>query len=129
MASGTLMARGGGETVALRDVLDIKEDVYAGDFKVELSQGFSGRSAGRVEEYVVTPQLQEQFGKALKLVRGAVRKNASYAAYLHGSFGDRPHRPRPAHRGDRRPAQTARRRHPAGMAGSGGGRRYGADSA
>ncbi|MEW1869245.1 hypothetical protein AB0420_14080 [Streptomyces caelestis] len=81
------MARGAGETVVLRDVLDIKEDVYAGDFKVELSQGFSGRSAGRVEEYVVTPQLQEQFGKALKLVRGAVRKNASYAAYLHGSFG------------------------------------------
>ncbi|MFD5948656.1 hypothetical protein ACFWAZ_20650 [Streptomyces collinus] len=81
------MARGAGETVVLRDVLDIKEDVYAGDFKVELSQGFSGRSAGRVEEYVVTPQLQEQFGKALKLIRGAVRKNASYAAYLHGSFG------------------------------------------
>ncbi len=81
------MARGAGGTVVLRDVLDIKEDVYAGDFKVELSQGFSGRSAGRVEEYVVTPQLQEQFGKALKLIRGAVRKNASYAAYLHGSFG------------------------------------------
>lgn len=80
------MARGGG-TVVLRDVLDIKEDVYAGDFKVELSQGFSGRSAGRVEEYVVTPQLQEQFGKALKLIRGAVRKKVSYAAYLHGSFG------------------------------------------
>ncbi len=56
---------------------------------------------------MVTPQLQEQFGKALKLVRGAVHKNASYAAYLHGSFGDRPHRPRPAHRGDRCSAQTA----------------------
>ncbi|MEU6588917.1 hypothetical protein ABZ923_06730 [Streptomyces sp. NPDC046881] len=81
-----LMARGG-DTVVLKDVLDIKEDVYAGDFKVELSQGFAGNSAGRVEEYVVTPQLKEQFDKALKLVRGAVRKNASYAAYLHGSFG------------------------------------------
>ncbi|MFI1563985.1 hypothetical protein ACH4ZX_13160 [Streptomyces sp. NPDC020490] len=81
------MARGAGETVVLRDVLDIKEDVYAGDFKVELSQGFTGRAAGRVEEYVVTPQLQEQFRKALNLVRGAVRKNTSYAAYLHGSFG------------------------------------------
>ncbi|WP_329186488.1 hypothetical protein [Streptomyces sp. NBC_01428] len=80
------MARGG-DTVVLRDVLDIKEDVYAGDFKVELSQGFKGDTAGQVEEYVVTPQLQEQFGKALKLVRGAVRKNTSYAAYLHGSFG------------------------------------------
>ncbi|GAA0632041.1 hypothetical protein GCM10009535_04600 [Streptomyces thermocarboxydovorans] len=81
-----LMARGG-DTVVLKDVLDIKEDVYAGDFKVELSQGFTGKSAGRVEEYVVTPQLQEQFRKALSLVRGAIRKNTSYAAYLHGSFG------------------------------------------
>ncbi|CAL9553350.1 hypothetical protein SUDANB15_04457 [Streptomyces sp. enrichment culture] len=81
------MARGGGDTVVLRDVLDIREDVHAGDFKIELSQGFGGSSAGRVEEYVVTPQLREQFDKALKLVRGAVRKNSSYAAYLHGSFG------------------------------------------
>lgn len=81
------MARGGGDTVVLRDVLDIKEDVTAGDFKIELSQGFRGDSAGRVEEYVVTPQLQEQFRSALKLVRGAVRKGSSEAAYLHGSFG------------------------------------------
>ncbi|MFE9920220.1 hypothetical protein ACFYQA_01185 [Streptomyces sp. NPDC005774] len=81
------MARGGGDTVVLRDVLDIKEDVTAGDFKIELSQGFRGDSAGRVEEYVVTPQLQEEFRRALKLVRGAVRKGSSEAAYLHGSFG------------------------------------------
>ncbi|MGW2171409.1 hypothetical protein ACWC1C_12895 [Streptomyces sp. NPDC001705] len=47
---------------------------------------FTGKAAGRVEEYVVTPQLQEQFGKALKLVRGAVCKNAAYAACLHGSY-------------------------------------------
>ncbi|MGW5970126.1 hypothetical protein [Streptomyces sp. NPDC055186] len=53
------MARGGGDTVVLRDVLDIKEDVTAGDFKIELSQGFRGDSAGRVEEYVVTPQRAE----------------------------------------------------------------------
>ncbi|MET8828860.1 hypothetical protein ABZX40_23665 [Streptomyces sp. NPDC004610] len=77
----------GAATAVLRDVLDIKEDVYAGDFKVELSQGFTGQTTARVEEYVVTPQLQEQFGKALKLVRGAVRNGTSYAAYLHGSFG------------------------------------------
>ncbi|MHC3454011.1 hypothetical protein [Streptomyces prasinus] len=35
----------------------------------------------------MTPRLQEQFRSALKLVRGAVRKGASEAAYLHGSFG------------------------------------------
>lgn len=79
------MARG--SDIVLRDVLDIKEDVHAGDFKIELSKGFTGSSAGTVEEYVVTPQLREQFDTALKLIRGAVRKNSSYAAYLHGSFG------------------------------------------
>ncbi|MEV6422842.1 hypothetical protein [Streptomyces sp. NPDC051662] len=79
------MARG--SDIVLRDVLDIKEDVHAGDFKIELSKGFTGSSAGTVAEYVVTPQLREQFDIALKLIRGAVRKNSSYAAYLHGSFG------------------------------------------
>ncbi|MEU1594618.1 hypothetical protein ABZ468_17535 [Streptomyces sp. NPDC005708] len=71
----------------LRDVLDIKEDVLSGDFKVALSEGFTGRDAGSVDEYVVTEQLQGEFRKALKLVGSALRKNASHAAYLHGSFG------------------------------------------
>ncbi|MFJ5894695.1 hypothetical protein ACIQFZ_04320 [Streptomyces sp. NPDC093064] len=71
----------------LRDVLDIKEDMLSGDFKVALSEGFTGRDAGSVDEYVVTEQLQGEFRKALKLVGRALRKNASHAAYLHGSFG------------------------------------------
>ncbi|MFI1947073.1 hypothetical protein ACH46F_24910 [Streptomyces virginiae] len=79
------MARG--STIALRDVLDIKEDTHAGDFKIALSQGFDDSSAGSVADYVVTEQLAKEFDKALRLVRGAVRKNTSYAAYLHGSFG------------------------------------------
>ncbi|MBO0511387.1 hypothetical protein J0695_06135 [Streptomyces beijiangensis] len=79
------MAKGSG--IVLRDVLDIREDVHSGDFKVELSAGFDGSAAGSIEQYVVTPQLQEQFSTALKLIRGALRKNTSYAAYLHGSFG------------------------------------------
>jgi hypothetical protein len=33
----------------LKDVIDIKEDVHAGDFKIELSQGFSETDA-RVAE-------------------------------------------------------------------------------
>ncbi|MFJ5155190.1 hypothetical protein ACIQCF_27075 [Streptomyces sp. NPDC088353] len=36
---------------------------------------------------VVLRDVLDKFDRALKLVRGAVRKNASYAAYLHGSFG------------------------------------------
>ncbi|MEU0427279.1 hypothetical protein ABZ235_27395 [Streptomyces canus] len=79
------MARG--SNVVLRDVLDIKEDAHAGDFKVALSQGFGDAAAGSVADYVVTEQLAKEFDKALRLVRGAVRKNTSYAAYLHGSFG------------------------------------------
>ncbi|AGP55283.1 hypothetical protein [Streptomyces rapamycinicus] len=79
------MARGSG--VVLRDVLDIKEDVLSGDFKIALSEGFTGDAAGSIDDYVVTPQLQGEFRKALKLVGSALRKNASHAAYLHGSFG------------------------------------------
>ncbi|MFB6627577.1 PglY protein [Streptomyces sp. NPDC056374] len=70
----------------LRDVIDIKEDVHAGDFKVELTGGFTETDA-RVAEYVVTDQLKLAFGKALGIVRAAVRGGNSHAAYLHGSFG------------------------------------------
>ncbi|MET8541078.1 PglY protein [Kitasatospora sp. NPDC004799] len=70
----------------LGDVFDIKEDIHAGDFKIELSQGFSETDA-RVAEYVVTDQLAEAFRFALKIVGAAVRTGNSHAAYLHGSFG------------------------------------------
>ncbi|WP_329787392.1 PglY protein [Lentzea sp. DG1S-22] len=70
----------------LRDVIDIPESVHAGDFKVELSGGFTDTEA-RVAEYVVTDQLQGAFAKALSIVKAAVRDGTSHAAYLHGSFG------------------------------------------
>lgn len=70
----------------LRDVIRIPESVHSGDFKVELSGGF-GETAERVEQYVVTDQLRTAFGKALSIVRAAVRDGSSHAAYLHGSFG------------------------------------------
>ncbi|WP_367130616.1 PglY protein [Saccharothrix sp. HUAS TT1] len=70
----------------LRDVIHIPESVHAGDFKVELSGGFTETDA-RVSEYVVTDQLQAAFRKALSVVRAAVRDGNSHAAYLHGSFG------------------------------------------
>ncbi|MER5572087.1 PglY protein [Streptomyces massasporeus] len=72
--------------LVLRDVIAVKEDVHAGNFKVDLSQGFS-ETDERVGEYVVTEQLQKQFRKALGLVADAVRTGDSHAAYLHGSFG------------------------------------------
>ncbi|MFD3910750.1 PglY protein [Streptomyces sp. NPDC058603] len=72
--------------LVLRDVIAIKEDVHAGNFKIDLSQGFSETDA-RVAEYVVTEQLQKQFRKALGIAAAAVRSGDSHAAYLHGSFG------------------------------------------
>lgn len=70
----------------LRDVIDIPESVHAGDFKVELTGGFAETEA-RINEYVATDQLRQAFGKALAIVRTAVRDGQSHAAYLHGSFG------------------------------------------
>lgn len=60
--------------------------MHAGDFKVELTGGFTETEA-RVAEYVITDQLREAFGKALSIVKAAVRDGNSHAAYLHGSFG------------------------------------------
>lgn len=75
-----------GPEIYLRDVIDIPESVHAGDFKIDLTKGFVETDA-RVAEYVVTDQLRQAFGKALSIVRAAVRDGASHAAYLHGSFG------------------------------------------
>ncbi|RJQ78833.1 PglY protein [Pseudonocardiaceae bacterium YIM PH 21723] len=72
--------------IYLRDVLALPESVHASDFKVALVDGFTETEA-RVNEYVVTEQLQEAFGKALSIVGKAVRDGSSHAAYLHGSFG------------------------------------------
>ncbi|MEU5877902.1 PglY protein [Spirillospora sp. NPDC047279] len=70
----------------LRDVLDIPEEVLAGDFKVELSSGFD-EADQRIDEYVVTDQLKGAFRSALNVVKASVLGGKSNAAYLHGSFG------------------------------------------
>ncbi|MBR7825771.1 hypothetical protein KDK95_05585 [Actinospica sp. MGRD01-02] len=70
----------------LRDVLEIKDSVHAGDFKVELT-GAIGDAAGMVNDYVVTDQLRDAFRQALDLIKVSVDRRASNAAYLHGSFG------------------------------------------
>ncbi|MFC5993098.1 PglY protein [Pseudonocardia hispaniensis] len=74
--------------IYLRDVLDLPEAVHAGDYKVELTGGFTKEATERrVAEYVVTEQLQQAFREALTIVRSALRDKGSHAAYLHGSFG------------------------------------------
>jgi hypothetical protein len=72
--------------VYLRDVLDIPESVHHGDFKIDLSKGFTATQL-MVDQYVVTDQLRDAFTRALNLVRAAARDGNSHAAYLHGSFG------------------------------------------
>ncbi|HEV2345495.1 MAG TPA: hypothetical protein VGS97_15460 [Actinocrinis sp.] len=79
-ASGTSQAK------TLRDVLEIKDSVHAGDFKVELTGGFVDTDA-MVADYVVTDQLRDAFRQALALIKTSVTRQASHAAYLHGSFG------------------------------------------
>ncbi|MFJ8916058.1 PglY protein [Amycolatopsis sp. NPDC102389] len=92
MAARTRTARPGGQEGGavsdkyLREVLDLPKSVHAGDFKVELTGGFTEVEA-RVAEYVVTDQLRTAFRDALGVVRSAVRDAKSHAAYLHGSFG------------------------------------------
>jgi hypothetical protein len=73
------------DQVLLRDLIDIPERVHAGDFVLGLAQGINSEST--VRDYVVTPQLAEDFDQALELIRSAVETNASRAAYLDGSFG------------------------------------------
>ncbi|WP_395109987.1 PglY protein [Actinomadura sp. SCN-SB] len=80
------MSGGAADVTYLRDVLVIPESVHAGDFKVDLASGFDDVER-RLDEYVVTDQLARAFATALDMVKGAIEKNESEAAYLRGSFG------------------------------------------
>jgi hypothetical protein len=70
----------------LRDLIDIPDSVPASRFVVSLSQGVLDPQA-TLGEYVVTPQLQECFDKALSLIQNSLANRASSGTYLHGSFG------------------------------------------
>jgi len=70
----------------LRDLIDIPEQVSAGDFVLRLLEGID-RRAQTVADYVVTDQLVTAFDSALGLIGGALAANTSKGSYLHGSFG------------------------------------------
>ncbi|WP_410581424.1 PglY protein [Amycolatopsis sp. lyj-108] len=74
------------EEVYLRDVIHMPEEVNRGDFKIDLTKGFTATDE-LVDNYVVTDQLRGAFTQALALIRAAVRDGNSHAAYLHGSYG------------------------------------------
>jgi hypothetical protein len=72
----------------LRELIDIPERVYQGDFVVRLAEGVSdAQAAETVKSYVVTPQLANAFDAALGFIQRAVESRRSAACYLHGSFG------------------------------------------
>lgn len=70
----------------LKDLIDIPERIYEGDFVLKLTEGIR-RPEDTLRDYVVTPQLKEQFDNALSFVASALTANQSKAAFLHGSFG------------------------------------------
>lgn len=72
----------------IRDLIDIPEQVQEGDFVLKLTQGVAPEEAQRtVRQYVVTPELVENFDEALGLIAASVADGVSRATYLHGSFG------------------------------------------
>ncbi len=73
-------------TTLLRNVIEIPEQVFQGDFVLKLTDGVE-RAAETLGTYVVTPQLATAFDDALGFVKGAVETRQSKATYLHGSFG------------------------------------------
>ena len=70
----------------LREVIDIPERVTQSDFVVSLAEGVANKS-DTLRQYVVTPQLQRCFDRALGLVAEGVTSGRSQATFLHGSFG------------------------------------------
>ena len=65
----------------LRDLIHIPESVSEGDFVVRAAE------SADLDNYVVTEQLTEAFGDALKRIGHAVTTGRSQAVFLHGSFG------------------------------------------
>ncbi len=73
----------------LRDVITIPERVSAGDYVLKLTEGVQDatHAAATVHDYVVTAELAGNFDAALGLVQGALARQRSDGAFLHGSFG------------------------------------------
>ncbi len=70
----------------LRDAIVIPESVSANDYVLKLTEGVS-KAQETLAQYVVTPELADNFGQALNLIKGALQKGRSDGAFLHGSFG------------------------------------------
>jgi len=72
----------------IQNLIDLPERVQPGDFVLRLAEGVSDEAAqATLDAYVVTPELEKNFGDALGAIKGALDARSSKAGYLHGSFG------------------------------------------
>lgn len=72
----------------LRELIDIPERVSTSDYVLKLSEAVTEAGAeAALRDYVVTERLKKNFDTALSLIKSAVDRHESKAAYLHGSFG------------------------------------------
>ena len=69
---------------ALRELLDLPDQVRKSDFVVRLSEGVRD-PVGLMHRYAVTPDLIHAYDLALGVAAGALRDHKSHAAYIHGS--------------------------------------------
>lgn len=70
----------------IKELIDIPERIHKGDFVLRLTEGVE-RATETLRNYVVTPQLRENFDHTLTFIKSALQQRSSKAAYLHGSFG------------------------------------------
>ena len=75
-----------GDAVLVKDLFELPEQVRKGDFVVKLTDTIQ-RPEETASTFVVTERLEDAFGKALGLVKSALRDKRSQATYIHGSFG------------------------------------------
>ncbi|HVC93470.1 MAG TPA: DUF6079 family protein [Pirellulales bacterium] len=70
----------------LKDLIEIPERVYRGDYVLHLAEDVH-RAKVVLENYVVTDELRACFDDALGFIKSALESRTSKASYLHGSFG------------------------------------------
>jgi hypothetical protein len=70
----------------IKDLIELPAQVHRGDFVLRLTEGVT-KPEETLRDYVVTPQLEKCFDRALTLVKSAVDSGTSKASYLNGSFG------------------------------------------
>src|SRR5262249_20796339 len=78
--------REGDDVTLVKDLIEIPEQVHAGDFVLRLAEGVENKTQ-TLQDYVVTPDLVRRFDDALSVTGSTLHGRSSKAASLHVSFG------------------------------------------